>query len=143
VSITIQRAVAGGAVPSAGQLRKWARGALGRARGEVTVRIVGPAESRTLNRRFRKKDKPTNVLSFPYDDAGVLGDVVICAAVVDREAREQGKRRAAHWAHMVVHGVLHLRGYDHIRPADAKVMEGRERAILARLSFPDPYQPPS
>jgi len=107
------------------------------------VRIVGPAESRRLNRRFRKKDKPTNVLSFPYDDPGVLGDVVICAAVVEREAREQGKRSKAHWAHMVVHGVLHLRGYDHMRPADARVMEGRERAILARLSFPDPYQSPS
>jgi len=135
--------VAGGAVQAAGQLRKWASAARGRARGEVTVRIVGPAESRALNRRYRKKDRPTNVLSFPYDDPGELGDVVICAAVVNREAREQGKRPAAHWAHMVVHGVLHLRGYDHIRPADAKVMEGRERAILARLSFPDPYQPPS
>ena len=112
------------------------------------MRIVGPAESRTLNRRFRHKDKPTNVLSFPYDDpapfgARVLGDVVICAAVVEREAREQGKLRSAHWAHMVVHGVLHLLGFDHMRPADARVMEGRERAILARLSFPDPYQPPS
>jgi len=70
----------------------------------------------------------------------VLGDIVICAAVVRREAREQGKVAAAHWAHMVVHGVLHLLGLDHIRPADAKVMEGRERAILARLSFPDPYR---
>jgi len=128
-------------VPSPGQLRKWASAARGRARGEVTVRVVGPAESRALNRRYRKKDKPTNVLSFPYDDPGVLGDIVICAAVVRREAREQGKSAAAHWAHMVVHGVLHLLGFDHIRPADAKVMEGRERAILARLSFPDPYAP--
>ncbi len=143
MTITIQRAVAARGAPSAGQLRKWARAARGRAQGEVTVRIVGPAESRTLNRRYRKQDQPTNVLSFPYEDPGLLGDVVICAAVVDREAREQGKRRAAHWAHMVVHGVLHLRGYDHIRPADASVMEGRERAILSRLSFPDPYQPPS
>ena len=112
------------------------------------MRIVGPAESRALNRRFRKKDQPTNVLSFPYDDPAlggkhVLGDVVICAAVVRREAREQGKRLAAHWAHMVVHGVLHLLGFDHMRPADARVMEVRERAILSRLSFPDPYQPPS
>ncbi|MGH8481511.1 MAG: rRNA maturation RNase YbeY, partial [Nevskiaceae bacterium] len=72
----------------------------------------------------------------------VLGDVVVCARVVNREAREQGKRAAAHWAHMVVHGVLHLLGFDHIRPGDAKVMEGRERAILARLSFPDPYKSP-
>ncbi len=128
-------------MPPAGQLRTWASAARGRARGAATVRVVGPAESRRLNRRYRKKDRPTNVLSFPYDDPGELGDVVICAAVVNREAREQGKRPAAHWAHMVVHGVLHLRGYDHIRPADAKVMEARERAILAGLSFPDPYRP--
>ena len=141
MTITIQRAVKGAPPPA--RLRQWARAAQGRAAGEVTVRIVGPRESRSLNLRYRKKDKPTNVLSFPYDDPGVLGDVVICAAVVNREAREQGKRPAAHWAHMVVHGVLHLRGFDHIRPEDAKVMEGRERAILARLSFPDPYQPVS
>ena len=126
------------------QLRRWAKAALGRRKGEITLRIVGPAESQALNRRYRKKDKPTNVLSFPYDDVlgrkgGMLGDIVICAAVVSREAREQGKAARAHWAHMVVHGVLHLLGMDHIRPKDAKVMEGRERAILARLSFPDPY----
>jgi probable rRNA maturation factor len=121
--------------------------ALGRRKGELTLRIVGAAESRALNRRYRKKDKPTNVLSFPSEKMGTdldlspffLGDIVICAAVVNREAREQGKRREAHWAHMVVHGVLHLLGFDHIRPADAKVMERRERAILSRLSFPDPY----
>jgi probable rRNA maturation factor len=80
------------------------------------------------------------VLSFPSDAPGTLGDLVICAPVVNREAREQGKGARAHWAHMVVHGVLHLLGFDHIRPADAKVMEGRERAILARLSYPDPYK---
>jgi len=127
-------------VPAPRQLRRWAQAALGRRRGELTLRIVGAGESRALNKRFRNKDKPTNVLSFPYDDPGVLGDVVICAAVVNREAREQGKSAAAHWAHMVVHGALHLLGFDHIRPGDAKVMEGRERAILARLSFPDPYR---
>ena len=126
-------------MPAPRQLRRWVNAARGRRRGELTLRIVGPGESRALNRRYRKKDKPTNVLSFPYDDPGVLGDVVICAAVVNREAREQGKPRTAHWAHMVVHGALHVLGFDHIRPGDAKVMEGRERAILARLSFPDPY----
>ena len=141
MTITVQRAVEG--APSPARLRAWARSALGRASGDVTVRIVGPAESRRLNRRYRKKDKPTNVLSFPYDDPGVLGDIVICAAVVNREAREQGKRPAAHWAHMVVHGALHLLGFDHIEPTDAIVMERRERAILARLSFSDPYRPPS
>jgi probable rRNA maturation factor len=146
VTVTIQRAVAPRGVPSAARLRAWVRAARGGRAGEVTVRIVGPRESRALNLRYRKKDKPTNVLSFPYGTAisgraRVMGDVVICAAVVNREAREQRKAAAAHWAHMVVHGVLHLRGFDHIRPQDAKVMEGRERAILARLSFPDPYQP--
>lgn len=124
-------------------------GARAGAGNEVTVRIVGAAESRALNRRYRGKDRPTNVLSFPGDplpgalsrerERGELGDVVVCAPVVNREAREQGKSPAAHWAHMVVHGVLHLRGFDHIRAPDAKVMETRERAILARLSFPDPY----
>ena len=142
----MQRAVARG-VPAPARLKGWARAALGRHGGEVTVRVVGPAESRALNRRYRGKDKPTNVLSFPSEapargNQRILGDLVICAAVVNREAREQGKRAAAHWAHMVVHGVLHLLGFDHIRAADAKVMEGRERAILARLSFPDPYKSP-
>jgi probable rRNA maturation factor len=136
--LTLQRCVARG-VPAAARLRRWACAALGRARGAVTIRVVGAAESRRLNRRLRGKDKPTNVLSFPYDVPGALGDVVICAPVVNREAREQGKAPAAHWAHMVVHGVLHLLGHDHIRAADAKMMEARERAILARLSYPDPY----
>jgi probable rRNA maturation factor len=142
----VQRAVARG-VPAPARLAGWARAALGRRRGEVTVRVVGAAESRALNRRYRGKDKPTNVLSFPSEAPArgkqrVLGDLAICAPVVGREAREQGKRPDAHWAHMVVHGVLHLLGFDHIRAADAKVMEGRERAILARLSFPDPYKSP-
>lgn len=126
-------------MPSPARLRAWAEAALAGQRGELTIRVVGGRESRALNRRFRGKDKPTNVLSFPYAEPGVLGDVVLCAPVVNREAREQGKSPAAHWAHMVVHGVLHLRGFDHIRHAEARVMESRERAILARLSFPDPY----
>ncbi len=137
-------------MPSPARLRAWAEAALGGTRGELVIRIVGNGESRALNHRFRKKDKPTNVLSFPGEPSpltavpqageGNLGDVVICAPVVNREAREQGKAPAAHWAHMVVHGVLHLQGFDHIRTAEAKVMEDRERAILARLSFPDPYR---
>lgn len=126
-------------MPAAGRLRAWARAALGGQRGDVTLRIVGSRESRALNRRFRGKDKPTNVLSFPYDAPGELGDLVICAPVVRHEARAQGKVAAAHWAHMVVHGILHLRGMDHIRPRDAKMMESRERAILGQMSFPDPY----
>lgn len=135
----VQRRVAPRGVPSAARLRQWAAPALAGEQGEVTLRIVGAAESRALNKRYRGKDKPTNVLSFPSEGPGILGDVVICAPVVNREAREQGKAPAAHWAHMVVHGVLHLRGFDHIRAGQARVMENRERAILARLSFPDPY----
>jgi probable rRNA maturation factor len=137
--IVIQRRVPPRGVPAPARLRRWAKAALGSRRGELTVRIVGSAESRALNRRYRGKDKPTNVLSFPYDARGALGDLVICAPVVNREAREQGKPAAAHWAHMVVHGILHLLGHDHIRDREAKVMESRERAILARLSYPDPY----
>lgn len=140
--IEVQRTVAARGIPSPARLRTWAQAALAAERGELTLRIVGAAESRRLNRQYRGKDKPTNVLSFGYDTSGVLGDVVLCAPVIAREAGEQGKTPAAHWAHMVVHGVLHLRGLDHIRRADAKVMEGRERAILARLSFPDPYLVP-
>lgn len=129
-------------MPSSARLKAWARAALAAENGELTLRIVGSGESRRLNREYRGKDKPTNVLSFPYEEPGSLGDIVLCAPVVNREAKEQGKTAAAHWAHMVVHGVLHLRGYDHIRAPDAKVMEARERAILARLSFPDPYELP-
>jgi probable rRNA maturation factor len=108
------------------------------------VRIVGPAESRGLNQRYRGKDRPTNVLSFPSSPeertlTRALGDLVICAAVVTREAREQCKPLAAHWAHMVVHGTLHLLGFDHERERDARRMEGRERALLARLGLGDPY----
>ena len=135
----IQRRVAPRGVPSPARLRAWARAALGGQAGELTLRVVGAPESRALNLRYRGKDQPTNVLSFPYGEPGVLGDVVLCAPVVNREAREQGKAAAAHWAHMVVHGVLHLRGFDHIRKTEARVMETTERAILARLSYPDPY----
>ena len=136
----VQRGRAGRGVPATVRLKTWASLALGASPGELTLRIVGPAESRRLNRTFRGKDNPTNVLSF-HGAPGQVGDLVICAAVVAAEAREQGKTPTQHWAHMVIHGVLHLRGYDHISPADAKVMEARERAILARLSIPDPYEP--
>lgn len=136
-AIHIQRQVPARGIPAAASLRAWARLALGNARGEMTVRIVGNAESRALNKRYRGKDKPTNVLSFPYE--GLLGDLVICAPVVAREAREQKKLPRAHWAHMVVHGVLHLLGFDHIKDADAVRMEARERALLSRCGFPDPY----
>lgn len=134
-------------VPTARQIQSWSRAALddaGRS-GQVAVRIVGEAESAELNQTYRGKRGPTNVLSFPLDaPKGIahwpLGDIVICAPVVAREAAEQGKTLAAHWSHMVVHGTLHLLGFDHIRAADARVMEGRERAILAELGFADPYR---
>jgi probable rRNA maturation factor len=119
----------------------------------VTIRIVGAAESRVLNRTWRRKDKPTNVLSFPGGDPEALratghglpfeemplGDLAICAPIVAREARDQGKDPRAHWAHMVVHGVLHLLGYDHENDRDADVMESREVKILAECGYANPY----
>jgi probable rRNA maturation factor len=103
----------------------------------VTLRIVGAAEGLRLNSLFRKKRKATNVLSFPYGDG--RGDVVLCHPVIAREARAQGKTLAAHYAHLVVHGILHLRGYDHEKKRDALRMARREIGILRRLGFPDPY----
>jgi len=135
--------------PRARDIATWAGTAIGRraAGGELGVRVVGAAESRRLNARYRGKDKPTNVLSFPPfalrasgDGPLPLGDLVICAQVVRSEAREQGKRLEAHWAHLVVHGALHLIGYDHEREAEAKRMERREVAVLRRLGFANPYR---
>ena len=134
--------------PSARRLALWARAAAGRraARAQVAIRVVTPAESRRLNRTYRGQDRPTNVLSFPagsgtvaHNEPALLGDLAICARVVAREARTQRKRQSAHWAHMVVHGTLHLLGYDHEGGAEASRMERRERAVLARLGFADPY----
>ena len=139
----MQRRVAARGVPAPASLRRWAQAALERKRADITLRIVGNQESQLLNRQFRGKDKPTNVLSFPYHERrsrAVAGDIVLCAPVVAREAREQGKNAAAHWAHMVVHGVLHLRGFDHQRAAEARRMETRERRLLAAFSIPDPYR---
>ena len=128
--------------PGPATLRRWANVAAGRRRGELGIRVVGSGESRALNGRWRGRDQPTNVLSFPASPelrGSQLGDLVVCAPVVAREARAQGKPLAAHWAHMIVHGTLHLLGFDHVRAADATRMEGRERALLARLGFADPY----
>jgi len=137
VSLHVQRASRAAHIPSDATLRKWARAA--GIEGIVTVRYVGAAESRRLNRRFRGKDYATNVLSFPYSAKPLEGDLVICAQVVAREAREQGKALRAHHAHMLVHGLLHLAGLDHERAREAARMEGRERRILAELGFADPY----
>ncbi len=130
--------------PSEAMLRRWVIAALEGKPAEVSLAIVDEAEIAALNRRFRHREGPTNVLSFPFEaPAGVpltfLGDVVICAPVVRREAVAQNKPETAHFAHMVVHGVLHLRGFDHLTPEQAEVMETREREILARLGFQDPY----
>ncbi len=138
--IVIQRASKATHVPADRELRAWARAALPRF-AQVTLRYVAEAEARRLNREFRGSDYATNVLTFVYDDAaaGLAGDIVICAPVVAREARAAGKPVDAHHAHLVVHGLLHLQGLDHEREADARRMEARERRILARLGFPDPY----
>jgi len=138
-NVAVQYAVPRRGVPAAAALRAWARAA---GSLSITIRIVGRAEGRRLNSEYRKKDYATNVLSFPYGTPGraARGDILVCAPVIAREAREQGKDVEAHHAHMVVHGVLHLRGYDHERgPADARRMEALERRILAQLGFPDPY----
>ena len=131
-SIAVQVAVTGAPAPAL--LRRYAR--VG-ARADITLRVVGNAEARRLNCKFRKKDYPTNVLSFPYGKGG--GDIVLCHPVIAREARAQGKTLRAHYAHLVVHGVLHLRGHDHRRRRDTARMERAEIRILRRLGFPDPY----
>ena len=118
---------------------KWARAALVGG-GEVTIRLVDADEGRTLNNEYRGKDYATNVLSFPYDtEPVVVGDLVICPSVVAREAAEQNKALAAHYAHLTVHGMLHLQGWDHDDDEDAEAMENEEKEILAAMGYPDPY----
>jgi probable rRNA maturation factor len=139
VTITVQRASRAVHIPPEGRIRRWAQAALARA-AEVTIRYVAEAEGRRLNRKYRGRDYATNVLTFVYGMRPLAGDVVICAPVVAREAREQGKDVAAHHAHLLVHGLLHLQGYEHERsPAEASRMERRERAVLRNLGFGDPY----
>jgi probable rRNA maturation factor len=137
-NLVVQRASRASRIPSESLLRRWARAVLARG-AAITLRYVGEIEGRRLNREFRGKDHATNVLTFIYDERPLRGDIVICAPVVAREAREQSKSLRAHHAHLLVHGLLHLQGYDHERKADAARMERRERAILAKLGFPDPY----
>ena len=110
--------------------------------GEITVRIVGAAEARFLNRRYRGRDYAPNVLAFPYDaPRGLLrGDVVLCAPVIAREALVQGKSLEAHFAHLTVHGLLHLLGHDHATRREAARMEALEKSLLAKLGYPDPYE---
>ena len=129
----MQYAVPRRGLPSAAALRAWVRAAGSAA---ATIRIVGRREARALNRHFRRRDYATNVLSFPY---GPSGDIVLCHPLIAREAREQKKSVRAHYAHLVVHGVLHLRGHAHDDKASARRMEAREIRILHRLGFADPY----
>lgn len=140
VALAVQRASKASHIPPDATLRRWARAALSR-RAEVTLRYVAEAEGRRLNREFRGRDYATNVLTFVYGTSPLAGDIVVCAPIVAREARAQGKPVAAHHAHLLVHGLLHLAGYDHERGDEARRMEGRERRILAALGFPDPYGP--
>ena len=138
--MNIQRASRASHIPPDAALRRWARAALSRD-ARITLRYVAAAEGRRLNREFRGKDYATNVLTFVYAARPLEGDIVICAPVVAREAKAQRKAVAAHHAHLLVHGLLHLQGYDHEKgPREARRMERRERSILAGLGFPDPYR---
>ena len=152
IEVDVQNAVDpdeadGARLPSSPRIRTWVRGVLEHAQrpGELTVRMVGEAEGRTLNERYRHKAGPTNVLSFPCGapdhplSPPLLGDIVICAPVVAAEAQAQGKALEAHWAHLVVHGVLHLLGYDHQTETQARVMESLETELVQRMGYPDPY----
>lgn len=141
-SLSVQFASEADGLPGREQIRRWVAAALEHD-AEITVRIVDADEAQALNQDFRKKGYVPNVLTFEYGEIapGILGgDVVICAPVVEREAREQGKPLKDHYAHMTVHGVLHLQGYDHLDPADADIMESREAVILKRFHIPNPYQ---
>ena len=138
----IQRISRAAHIPPDSVLQRWARVALARP-ATVTLRVVAEVEGRRMNREFRGKDYATNVLTFVYENTprrSLGGDVVLCAPVVAREARAQEKTLEAHCAHLIVHGLLHLQGFDHESAADAARMERRERSILARLGFPDPYR---
>jgi probable rRNA maturation factor len=136
--IVVQRASRAAHIPSDALLRRWAKAALQRP-AKVTLRYVTESEGRRLNREFRGRDYATNVLTFIYASKPLEGDVVICAPVVAREARAQGKAIAAHHAHLLVHGLLHLQGLDHARRGEAERMERRERRIVRALGFGDPY----
>lgn len=141
LSLSVQYAVADEDLPPRSLLRRWAAAALAKKDAHVTLRFVDTAEGESLNRSFRRKRGPTNVLSFVYDDRPgmVHGDVVLCFPLLRQEAAAQGKTLAAHCAHLVVHGMLHLQGYDHRRATEAATMEAREVAILAALGVANPY----
>jgi probable rRNA maturation factor len=147
LELDLQNASSATDLPSEADFRRWCELGL-RARSadsELTIRLVDEDEGRELNRTWRHRDYATNVLSFPAEipdgilDIPLLGDLVICVPVVEREAQQQGKPVAAHWAHLVIHGCLHLLGFDHIEDEEAEEMEALERELLAELGHPDPY----
>ncbi len=141
IELAVQYATRSRTAPTAEDFRKWVRAAM-RTSARVTIRVVGLEEGRALNREYRGRDYATNVLTFVLDDGPPrIGDVALCAPVVSREAREQGKDVTAHYAHLTVHGALHLQGYEHEREPAATGMEKLETRILKRLGFPDPYEP--
>lgn len=154
-TIEVQYAIAEAGLPSAEQLTQWAQAALDSidsSSGEITLRLVDAEEIQGLNRSYRGKDSPTNVLSFPFEmpeglplaaQELILGDIALCAHVIAQESQEQNKLLDHHWAHMVIHGVLHLLGFDHIGDSDAAIMEKLEIDILANLGIPNPYQTPT
>lgn len=146
--VIIQRAVAVKSLPTTTKFKRWVSAVLENKipSAELTIRIVDKTEMITLNSTYRHKNKPTNVLSFPFDmpeecsdDLPILGDIVICAEVIAQEAKDQEKTLEAHWAHMVVHGTLHLLGFDHEKDDEAEHMEAEEIKILATLGFSNPY----
>lgn len=148
IELDVQYASAATDLPSVEQLQRWVHAALTAAAytepAELTIRIVDEEEGQALNRDYRQRDYATNVLSFPFDEAielplNLLGDLVVCAPVVSREAAQQEKAVSAHWAHLVVHGCLHLLGYDHTNDDDADTMENLEVTIMATLGFANPY----
>lgn len=145
IELDLQRVSSCDSVPDDENFRLWAQTALeGQGSQHLTIRIVDHEESAALNSRYRSRHGPTNVLSFPVElpevvDLPLLGDIVICAPLVEAEAKEQGKAVQAHWAHLVIHGILHLLGMDHQSDNDAREMESREITLLERLGLPDPY----
>ena len=135
----VQYATTESDVPARPQFRRWVKAALMQP-AEITLRLVDENEGRELNRDFRDKDYATNVLTFVYDDTEPLsGDIVLCAPIINREAEQQCKNRIAHYAHLTIHGILHLQGYDHIEDTDAIEMERLETQILNKLGYRDPY----
>lgn len=137
--LNIQYATDDSTLPSQSHFRKWAKAAL-RIDTEVTIRIVDEQEACQLNNMYRNKDYPTNVLTFPIaEEPYLMGDIVLCAPVIEAEAKAQNKSLEAHYAHLTVHGILHLHGYDHETDAQAELMEGLETAIVTKLGYASPY----